>query len=140
MPSSTDGRAQSLHHGHLQRHPTASTPLWEHLLRPSSHTPSPLTDLSAVAPPLAPLDKNATSMRVLLHDTQANFERFSTHVENLLDGIKETKQHIMTTNSLFERDRESLMGDIIDLGMYCRTRNFPEAICLVRYLRIHVHL
>ena len=128
MPSSTDGRAQRLHHGHLQRPPTASTPLWTHLLRPTNHTPSSLTDLAAVAPPFTPLDKNATSMRVLLHDTQANFENFSTHVESLLDGVKETKQQIMTTNSLFERDRESLMGDIIDLGMYRKKRCFPEAI------------
>jgi len=116
MSSNTNERAQPVHHDPLQRPPTASTPLWTHLLRPSGRTPSSLTDVTAMAPPLAPLDKNATSMRVLLHDTQANFEKFTIHVEKLLDGVKETKQHILTTSSLFERDRESLMGDIIDLN------------------------
>ena len=78
-------------------------------------------------------------MRVLLHDTQANFEKFTIHVEKLLDGIKETKQHIITTTSLFEHDRESLMGDIIDLGTWCRKQS-SGALWLVRFLRIRVRL
>ncbi|KAF8972669.1 hypothetical protein BDZ97DRAFT_1913159 [Flammula alnicola] len=97
------------------RPPTASTPLWTHLLRPNAQTPTSLAEMPVIAPPLAPLDKNATSMRILLHDTQANFENFALHVGKLLDGIKETKHEIKTTNTLFERDRETLMGDIIDL-------------------------
>ncbi|KDR67995.1 hypothetical protein GALMADRAFT_283289 [Galerina marginata CBS 339.88] len=97
------------------RPPTASTPLWEHLLHPRNRAPTALTDMPIIAPPLGPLDKNATSMRILLHDTQANFEKFAKHVGQLFDEVKEAKQEMKTTHSLFERDRESLMGDIIDL-------------------------
>ncbi|KAJ3502833.1 hypothetical protein NLJ89_g8707 [Agrocybe chaxingu] len=97
------------------RPPTASTPLWAHILRPNSQVPTSLSDVRVVAPPTGPLDKNATSMRVLLHDTQANFEKFTDHVAKLTDGIKETKHEMKVVHSLFERDRESLMGDIIDL-------------------------
>lgn len=65
---------------------------------------------------MAALDKNATSMRVLLHDTHANFERFTSQVGNLFETIQETKNDLKTMQSLFQRDRETLTGDIVDLG------------------------
>lgn len=71
---------------------------------------------TTVLPPLAPQDKNATTMRVLLHDTQMNLERFSGHVENLLSNVKETSQDMRATSSLFEQEHDKLIGDIIDLG------------------------
>jgi hypothetical protein len=83
-----------------------------------------------------PLDKNATSMRVLLHDTQANFEKFAIHVGKLIDGVNETKHEIKTTNDLFERDRQTLVGDIIDLGMFV-SRRLPH-ICNVMVLQDNV--
>ena len=101
-----------LKYGLPLRPPTASTALWAHILRQDT-TPS---DTPIVVPPTVPLDKNATSMRVLLHDTQANFEKFARHVGKLIDGVNETKHEIKTTNDLFERDRQTLVGDIIDLG------------------------
>lgn len=70
-----------------------------------------------MAPPAKPLDKNATSMRILLHDTQAHFEKFTVHAEKLLKGVQESKHEIKSVQGLFERNRESLIGDIIDLGM-----------------------
>ena len=102
------------------RPPTVQTPLWEHLLRPNrdKEKPPSLQNMPIIAPPLAPLDKNATSMRVLLHDTQANFEKFAKHVGQLLHEVKETHTEMKTTHSLFERDRESLVGDILDLGAW----------------------
>ena len=102
------------------RPPTVQTPLWEHLLRPNrdKEKPPSLQNMPIIAPPLAPLDKNATSMRVLLHDTQANFEKFAKHVGQLLHEVKETHTEMKTTHSLFERDRESLVGDILDLGTW----------------------
>ncbi|KAF9564243.1 hypothetical protein CPC08DRAFT_660701, partial [Agrocybe pediades] len=68
-----------------------------------------------IAPPSAPLDKNATSMKVLLYDTQANFEKFGKHAADLLEEAKTTRHEIKTVHSLFERDRERLVGDIVDL-------------------------
>ncbi|PFH51030.1 hypothetical protein AMATHDRAFT_122148, partial [Amanita thiersii Skay4041] len=72
--------------------------------------------------PLTPLDKNATSMRVLLHDTQANFEKFSTRVDNFLNGLAETKSEINLVKSLFERGQETLTNDIIDLVNRCQSQ------------------
>ncbi|KAF9526119.1 hypothetical protein CPB83DRAFT_795303, partial [Crepidotus variabilis] len=119
MATDSIGRQQRHHadHGIPPRLPTASTPLWTHLLRTntSSQTPSSLNDMTINAPPMAPLDKNATSMRVLLHDTQVNFEKFTTHVGNLLENITETKTELKSIHSMFEREREGMMGDIIDL-------------------------
>jgi hypothetical protein len=71
-----------------------------------------------IAPPMAPLDKNATSMRVLLHDTQVNFEKFSIHTGKLFETIQETKNELQTLQSLFQHDRETLTGEILDLGDY----------------------
>jgi hypothetical protein len=107
-----------LKYGLPLRPPTASTALWAHILRQDTQPSTSLPDTPIVVPPTVPLDKNATSMRVLLHDTQANFEKFSLHVGKLIDGVNETKHEIKTTNDLFERDRQSLVGDIIDLGMF----------------------
>ena len=56
-------------------------------------------------------------MRVLLHDTQMNFERFSEQVESLVKDVQKTEQGIKTTNTLFEKEHDKLMGDIIDLGL-----------------------
>lgn len=57
-------------------------------------------------------------MRVLLHDTQANFLKFTTRVGKLFDTIQETKNGLINVQSLFQRDRETLTGDIVDLGNY----------------------
>ncbi|KAF8159811.1 hypothetical protein B0H34DRAFT_768302, partial [Crassisporium funariophilum] len=103
------------------RKPTASTALWSHLLRQGTrHESTAFANTPILVPPNAPFDKNATSMRVLLHDTQMNFEKFTIHVEKLLEGINETKHEIKLTNTLFERNRESLIGDIIDLVNRCQ--------------------
>ena len=104
------------------RPPTASTALWAHILKQDTQPSTSLSDTPIVVPPTVPLDKNATSMRVLLHDTQANFEKFAIHVGKLIDGVNETKHEIKTTNDLFERDRQTLVGDIIDLGMFIPLR------------------
>lgn len=104
------------------RPPTVSTAVWAQLLRgirptkDGSQSNPTQPDISHLAPPHAPLDKNATSMRVLLHDTQSNFERFTVEVENLFRSIAETKKEIKTVGCLYAKDRESLVSDIIDLG------------------------
>ncbi|KAJ2935356.1 hypothetical protein H1R20_g1738, partial [Candolleomyces eurysporus] len=56
-------------------------------------------------------------MRVLLHDTQMNFEKFSEQVEGLIKDVQKTEQGIKTTNALFEKEHDNIMGDIIDLGL-----------------------
>lgn len=55
-------------------------------------------------------------MRILLHDTQANLEKFSAHVDKLASGVSETKREMMTMQKLFQEDHDKLVGQIVDLG------------------------
>ncbi|KAJ7129386.1 hypothetical protein C8R44DRAFT_700131 [Mycena epipterygia] len=91
---------------------SGSTALWGQLLRKGTlAAPSSAVPL----PPTAPLDKNNTSMRILLHDTQANFERFSARVDTLTSGMDGAKREIIVVKDLFERGHESLTLDMFDL-------------------------
>ena len=58
-------------------------------------------------------------MRILLHDTQANLEKFSEHVDKLANGVSETKREMMTMQKLFQEDHEKVVGQIVDLGELC---------------------
>ncbi|KIL65565.1 hypothetical protein M378DRAFT_36873, partial [Amanita muscaria Koide BX008] len=97
-----------------------SSNLWTHAFGKSSSTLS--SNTGTPLPPLGPIDKNATSTRVLLHDTQANLEKFSARVDALLNGFSEAKSEVKLVKTLFERDRETLMNDIIDLVNRCQTQ------------------
>lgn len=97
--------------------PSPSIALWSHLLR---QDPLPTPPDSEVIPPIAPLDKNGTSMRVLLHDTQGTLERFSTRVDALCSTVEGTQREISTANSLFQDERVSLAGEMVDLGNLCK--------------------
>ncbi|KAF8142308.1 hypothetical protein K438DRAFT_1635871, partial [Mycena galopus ATCC 62051] len=91
--------------------PPTSNALWGHLLR--KNTLAPPVDVPL--PPTAPFDKTGTSMRILLHDTQANFEKFSTRVETLTSGIEDAKQELVIVKDLFQGVQESHTMDIVDL-------------------------
>jgi len=109
-------------HG-ISPNPPASTALWAHLLRKDTLGPPPNSGI--VLPPMTPLDKNAASMRILLHDTQANFEKFSARVDKLCHTVDESKQEISMVNKLFQREHETLTGEMVDLGassLPCRRR------------------
>jgi hypothetical protein len=107
-------------------HPPPSNALWGHLLRKNT----------VVAPaPLPPTvqDKTGTSMRILLHDTQANFETFSTRVDALTSGIDNARREIVIVKDLFQGAQESLTMDIVDLGkgslaLYARVLNVRKSI------------
>lgn len=99
----------------------ASSVLWGHLLSRDASTPS-LTprvqsDVTSLSP-ITPLDKAGTSMRILLHDTQAHLEKFSDRVTKLINGVDESKREIVTVQKLFEQDREKLVEETVDLGEY----------------------
>ncbi|KAK2465682.1 hypothetical protein APHAL10511_002226 [Amanita phalloides] len=97
--------------------PQPSPAFWAHVLGKEKNTPS-----QQPLPPLTPLDRNATSTRVLLHDTQANLEKFSAKIDKLLTEFSEAKSEVNLVKTLFERDRESLTNDIIDLVNRCQTQ------------------
>lgn len=137
MSAKTTRPAASAEFGLPPRPPTASTPLWEHLMKNKGSSAPSLRNMPLIAPPSGPLDKNATSMKVLLHDTQVNFEKFGKHAADLIEEAKTTRHEIKTVHTLFQRDRECLMGDIIDLGMsicHCCSPLFAYAhVCYVFY-------
>ena len=96
----------------------ASTALWGHLLRKDLNIQPP----SVVAsPPVTPLDKTGTSMRLLLHDTQANFEKFSSKVDNLITGVQATKLEVDAMKKLWDVENDKMQTEISDLGE-CRSR------------------
>ena len=94
--------------------PRQSSNFWAHVMENEKNG---LNSSQSTLPLLTPLDKNATATRLLLHDTQANLEKFSGKVDKLLEGFSEAKSEIKLVKTLFERDREALVNDVIDLGM-----------------------
>ncbi|KAJ7068526.1 hypothetical protein C8F01DRAFT_1017954 [Mycena amicta] len=90
--------------------------LWGQLLRKTT-----LARDAPLVAPTAPLDKTGTSMRVLLHDTQHNFERFSHRVDSLSSGIEDARQEIVVVKDLFNGAQESLVNDVVDVVNRCQT-------------------
>ncbi|KAG6898301.1 hypothetical protein C0992_011892 [Termitomyces sp. T32_za158] len=91
-----------------------SASLWAHLLRKdTARGQSP--NLGPALPPITPLDKNGTSMRILLHDTQAHLDRFAEKSDKLFNKIEETKQEISIVNTLFRREHDTLTEELVDL-------------------------
>ena len=64
-----------------------------------------------------PIDKSSTSIRILLHDTQANLEKFSDRLDNLLCGVGEAKREVIRVASGLEEEREKMLGETAELGM-----------------------
>jgi hypothetical protein len=99
---------------------TASKALWGHLLPNGAMTPRVSDNL----PPIAPLDKTGTSMRLLLHDTQANLEKFSERVDKLTTGVQATKDEMDAIKNLWDVENEKAHGQISDLS---------ECLALLQY-------
>ncbi|KAJ3529062.1 hypothetical protein NM688_g7908 [Phlebia brevispora] len=71
-------------------------------------------------PPFAPTDRLGTSMRILLHDTQATLEKFSERLETLTNGVDKTHQNINVVQKLFEREHESFIEENVALVNRCQ--------------------
>lgn len=97
----------------------ASSVLWAHLLRKDTLAAPP--SLEIPLPPIAPTDRTGTSLRILLHDTQAHIERFSERVEKLTKGVDEAKQELGLTKTLFQREHEELTNEMYNLVNRCQT-------------------
>nr|GAT58225.1 predicted protein [Mycena chlorophos] len=96
----------------------ANNALWGQLVRKAT---TAARDAPPVAP-TAPLDKTGTSMRVLLHDTQSNFERFANRVDSLSSGIEDAHREIVAVKDLFGGAQESLVNDVVGVVNRCQTR------------------
>jgi hypothetical protein len=92
-----------------------SAVLWGHLLRKDT--------LSAPKPavgPIAPVDKAGTSMRMLLHDTQAHLEKFASNVERLTNKVGEARNDTVEAKNLLQSGYDKLTGEMIELSAYMR--------------------
>lgn len=113
FPSSSAGTSSSLDNSQRS---SASSVLWAHLLRKDVLSSPTKTDLPL--PPLAPVDKSATSTRILLLDTQAHLQKFGQVVDDLTSKVDNAKHEIVTVKTLFQQDREVFMNDIVDRCAY----------------------
>jgi hypothetical protein len=55
-------------------------------------------------------------MRILLSDTQANFEKFGERVAQLTDGVQNTKIKMDRIETLWAEERGKMSLEIFDLG------------------------
>ncbi|KAG6841463.1 hypothetical protein C0991_010888 [Blastosporella zonata] len=94
----------------------ASTSLWAQLLRKDTKMQS--INSGNVVPPIAPLDKNGTSMRILLHDTQAHLDKFSASANKLFTGVDEATREIAMVNTLFQREHDTLTDELVELEQH----------------------
>ncbi|KAH7913060.1 hypothetical protein BJ138DRAFT_1082365 [Hygrophoropsis aurantiaca] len=97
----------------------AANVLWAHLLRkepPKSNSPSD----TLTVPPLAPLDKTGTSVRMLVHDTRSNLEKFSARVDTLTNGVDTARKEIGDVQKLFESEHERVLGAMADITARCQ--------------------
>ena len=119
-----DSSCSSTSHAQIQgSNSRATIGLWGHLLSKhgaSRALPSSTASGSFIGkahiPAVAPRDKAATSTRILLHDTQANLEKFTERVDRLTEGIDAAKKELVTVQKLYQDEHEQLVGRIIELG------------------------
>ncbi|KAI9573750.1 hypothetical protein HD554DRAFT_2012501, partial [Boletus coccyginus] len=91
--------------------------LWAHLLRKDATT----TDLPSQIPPIAPQDKAGTSMRMLIHDTQVNLEKFSTRLDGLLQRVDDCRAQVVNANKLLDVERDKVFTEILEIAHRCQT-------------------
>lgn len=106
----------------LKTRPTSSAVLWGHLLsnndvsRTASSSRNAEGASATALATITPVDKTGTSLRILLHDTQANLEKFSERVGKLTGDIDESKREIGAAKALLQQDHEKTVEEIVDLG------------------------
>lgn len=86
----------------------------------SQTSPDLLSTKNMNIPPIIPQDRSGTSMRMLIHDTQAMFEKYSGCANDLLKGVGEAKRTMLVAQKLFEEDHEKIVGQTVDLGELLR--------------------
>lgn len=91
----------------------ASNMLWAHLLRKDATT---TTESPSQIPPIAPHDKTGTSMRMLIHDTQVNLEKFSARLDGLLQRVDDCRAQVVNANKLLDVERDKVLTEILEIG------------------------
>lgn len=121
--------------------------LWAHLLNKDASASEPglktgLTSLGLA--PSAPVDKTGTSVRILLHDTQATIEKFAERVDRLLSEAEDSRQKLLARNEEVNDEVERLVRRVIqEQGMqklyrrsFCH-RSWISESKISKLVRIH---
>lgn len=95
----------------------AANLLWAHLLRKDATT----TDTPSQIPPIVPQDRMGTSMRMLIHDTQVNLEKFSDRLDGLLQRVEDCRAQVVNANKLLDVERDKVLAEIVTIGAVCGT-------------------
>lgn len=67
-------------------------------------------------PPLFPQDKTATSMRMLIHDTQSSLEKFSERLDRLMTRVDDCRCQVINANKLLENERDKMLTEMVDIA------------------------
>lgn len=95
--------------------PSVSQGLWGHLRQMNVPPALRGAGLSAAAVPITPVDKAGTSMRMLLHDTQATLEKFAAHIEKLAGRVDDAKREVGTAHRVFQHGHEKMLEENVAL-------------------------
>ena len=58
-------------------------------------------------------------MRMLIHDTQVNLEKFSTRVDGLLQHVDDCRAQVVNANKLLDVERDKVLTEILEIGAGC---------------------
>lgn len=115
---------------------TISSTLWAHLLNKDAGASGSGFGLktgltSAGLATSAPADRAGTSVRVLLHDTQATMERFSEKVDKLVSGAEDSHRKLLARNEEVSDEVERLVRRTIqEQGTSSLSGIAPETLLL----------
>lgn len=111
-----------------------SSTLWAHLLNKDTTVSGPglKTGLAAVEPAMsAPADRAGTSVRILLHDTQATIEKFSERVDKLVSEAENSRQKLLARNEEVNEEVERLVRRVIqEQGVFLLLTTIPKTLLL----------
>lgn len=117
-PTTTTGGPEG---SQLPRAHSSTAALWGHLLHKKPHTALAAKisdDKRDSVPPMKPVDKAGTSVRMLLHDTQAVLEKFSGRIDKLHGEVEKAKQEVSTSHKVFQHGHDKLVLDQVDLSKF----------------------
>ncbi|OSD05476.1 hypothetical protein PYCCODRAFT_1241398 [Trametes coccinea BRFM310] len=104
-----------------------STALWGHLLRKTGTSdvpPSSITSTSTLGKPtlsVDPIDRASASTRILLHDTQAQLEKFTDRLLHLTSDIDNAKRELVSVQKLYCDDHEQILDKMVALANRSQT-------------------
>ncbi|KAN0088906.1 hypothetical protein V8E55_005963, partial [Tylopilus felleus] len=60
-------------------------------------------------------------MRMLIHDTQVNLEKFSTRVDGLLQHVDDCRAQVVSANKLLDVERDKVLTEILEIAHRCQS-------------------